>query len=63
MLKVIYFIILLLIPSQAVSAPVVYFDSVRHDFGEVKQSEKPRYVFTFSNAGNEDLIVEKVSAS
>ncbi|TLM64749.1 MAG: DUF1573 domain-containing protein [Deltaproteobacteria bacterium] len=55
--------VLVLSAVAAWAAPVVSVPRADYDFGTIFQGEKVRHAFTFSNAGNESLVVEKVSSS
>jgi hypothetical protein len=41
----------------------VKFAKYEHDFGNVKQESTNKYVFTFTNTGNEPLIIESATGS
>ncbi len=62
-------IVLLLLLMTALSyagspaGPMIDFPVLKHDLGTVGQEDKPEYFFRFSNKGDQDLIIEKVSAS
>jgi hypothetical protein len=43
--------------------PVIDFPELKHAFGTVGQEEKIEHFFEFVNRGDQDLIIEKVSAS
>ena len=43
--------------------PVISFSKTEHDFGQLIQGEKVSCVFKFTNTGNADLVLVKVSAS
>jgi hypothetical protein len=43
--------------------PVMEFEKDFHDFGRVIQGEKVSYSFKFTNTGNSDLIISKVSST
>lgn len=45
------------------TGPLIEFNRNEFDFGRLIQGEKATYTFTFTNAGNADLIISKVSAS
>jgi len=49
--------------EEAVGRPVIVFESVEFDFGEVEQGEEVEHVFSFKNTGTGELIVEKVRSS
>jgi hypothetical protein len=52
------------LPGLSFGAPAIGFGSISHDFGVVSGGEKTvHYVFDFSNRGDQDLIIEKLSAS
>lgn len=58
-------------PTANAAAPVVdnrpkttmTFGNYEHDFGNVKQDSKNKYVFTFTNSGKEPLIIESATGS
>lgn len=41
----------------------ITFENDTHDFGRIIQGEKISYAFKYTNTGNADLIISKVSAS
>jgi hypothetical protein len=45
------------------TAPVITFEAVNHDFGDVIQGEKVTYNFVFHNTGGSNLLISKVSTS
>ncbi len=49
--------------SDAGNMPVLEFEKDFHDFGRIIQGEKVSYSFKFTNAGESDLIISKVSTS
>jgi hypothetical protein len=52
------------LPGLSFGAPSIDFGSTSHDFGIVSGGEKTvRYVFDFSNRGDRDLVIERLSAS
>lgn len=42
---------------------VIVFNSYEHDFGQVKEGEKVACIFTFTNTGTSDLVVNSAVAS
>ena len=54
---------LLLSPALSFAQPAILFDVVNHDFGTVGQEDTVKYLFEFTNTGDQDLVIEKVSAS
>jgi hypothetical protein len=42
---------------------VVAFAKSEHDFGNIKQDSENKYVFKFTNTGNEPLIIESATGS
>lgn len=43
--------------------PVVKFDKTEHDFGNIKEGDKPQTVFTITNEGEADLIIINAQGS
>lgn len=43
--------------------PRIEVRDVRHDFGKIVQGTQAVYVFEVRNAGNEQLVIEKVQSS
>jgi hypothetical protein len=43
--------------------PVITFEKKTHDFGEIVQGDKVEYIFTFTNTGNQPLIVTNVEVT
>lgn len=56
-------LVVLLSPSMSQASPSIRFDETTFDFGEVAQGQRVVHVFEFVNAGDEDLVVEKVTGS
>lgn len=52
-----------LIPGVDSASAVLEVASDSYDFGEIKEGEKVEHEFTFTNTGNEPLIISKVQAS
>jgi hypothetical protein len=61
-LKAITALMLLLMPILAYASPAIDFPELKHVFGQVGQG-KAEHFFEFFNRGDQDLIIEKVSAS
>ena len=49
--------------EQNIAMPEITFAKTEHDFGRLIQGEQVVYVFKFTNTGNSDLLISKVSAS
>ena len=45
------------------SAPVMEFEKLTHDFGDMEQNDDATCVFKFTNTGKKPLIIENVRAS
>jgi hypothetical protein len=54
---------LLLFPVVSFSQSSIAFDAESHDFGSIQQVEKIEHTFTLKNNGNEDLEIQRLSAS
>lgn len=42
---------------------VIAFEDTKHKFGTIKEGEKVKHAFKFTNAGNNPLVIEKAVAS
>lgn len=49
--------------DESIKMPKIEFKKLDHDFGKVIQGEIVTYNFKFTNTGNSDLIIAKVSTS
>ena len=56
-------ILVLLLPALAYGAPSIRFTTELHDFGTVNQGEFLEFNFEFTNAGDEDLLIRRLTAS
>jgi hypothetical protein len=64
MKRVITVILILSFTVLLFSKPIIKFDSLEHDFGDIKEDGGPyEYEFIFSNTGDEPLKLIKVKAS
>jgi hypothetical protein len=63
MRKIFLLIFLFLFPAVSYSQPSITFDTEDYDFGTVIQGDTLEHAFNFTNTGNEDLVIKKVSAS
>jgi hypothetical protein len=52
-----------LTPAQLANAPIVGFNTIEYDFGDMKQGEKKDYTFNITNTGKSDLIIRNVRSS
>lgn len=43
--------------------PIIKFEEVEHDFGQIFQGEKVSYIFKFKNIGSADLVIKSAAAS
>jgi hypothetical protein len=57
------FIFMMLVPAICFSQPSIVFDSEEYDLGEISQGDPMEYRFDFSNAGDQNLIIEKLKSS
>jgi len=54
---------LLLFPAISHAQPSIAFDAETHDFGTVTAGETIEHVFQVRNAGDKELIIEKLVPS
>lgn len=43
--------------------PIIAFDTLLHDFGEIKEGDVPEYEFRFTNNGKGGLVISEVKAT
>jgi len=55
--------IILLFPALSYAQPSAVFDSEEHDFGTLAPVDAIEHVFEFTNTGDQDLIIQKLSSS
>jgi hypothetical protein len=54
---------LLFLPATSFAQPAIHFKEMSYDFGVVGQAAAIRHFFEFRNTGDQELVIEKVSAS
>jgi hypothetical protein len=54
---------ILLLPVLSYAQPAVSFDSEEHDFGTVAPVGTIEHSFEFTNTGDQDLLIQKLSSS
>jgi hypothetical protein len=63
MRKIVFLIFIFAFPVIAYAQPSISFDSESYDFGTVPQGKFIEYTFEVSNAGNAELIIQKLVPS
>jgi hypothetical protein len=53
----------LFLPAICYAQPSIVFDTQYHDFGTVNPGDTIEYTFDFTNAGDRELVVEKLVPS
>ena len=54
---------LLLVPALSFALPAIQFKEMSYDVGEVRQGDKAEHMFEFGNKGDQELVIEKLTAS
>lgn len=54
-------ILLLCFPALAYADPVIRFERETHYFGHVVHGELLEYSFDFTNAGTEELVIQRIA--
>lgn len=62
MIIILLTLIFIIIPDVAISQPMIYFDSEKHNFGKVDKLEL-EHVFEFINKGDEELVIDRLVPS
>lgn len=63
MKKIILIICIIFAPALCYSQPAITFNELSHNFGVVNQKDRIEHIFEFANKGDQELVIEKVSAS
>ncbi len=50
-------------PVDSANAPIMTFDEISYDFGEISQGEKAEYDYTFTNTGKSNLLISSAVGS
>lgn len=50
-------------PGSDSGNPAISFSEIEHNFGQVKEGEKIGCIFTFTNTGNADLVINSASTT
>ncbi len=49
--------------GKAVSGAIITWEKATYDFGEIFQGDKVEHTFSFTNAGDQDLLITNVQVS
>ena len=63
MKKFLLLIFLFLFPAISYAQPSIVFDSETYNFGTIENGDTLKHTFTITNAGTEDLVIEKVTST
>lgn len=63
MKRMILIAIFLLTPLLAYAQQSIVFDAEMYDFGPVSDVDTIEHIFEFTNTGDKELIIDKVTAS
>lgn len=55
--------LLFIIPAVSYAQPAIVFKAETHDFGTVTAGDVIEHTFDFTNAGDKELIIQKVGHS
>ena len=56
-------VLVILFPGLVYAGPSIRFEHELYDFGSVKQGAFLEFAFEFSNTGDEDLLIKRLTAS
>jgi hypothetical protein len=54
---------MLFIASYSYAQPAISFSQLNFDFTSIGQNDQVEHVFEFANAGDQELVIEKLQAS
>ena len=63
MKKFLLLIFLFLFPAISYAQPSIVFDSETYNFGTIENGDTLKHTFIITNAGTEDLVIEKVTST
>ena len=49
--------------EDSVNMPIIAFDTLAHNFGDIKEGDVPAFEFVFTNKGKSNLLISSVSAT
>ena len=49
--------------TEAVTGPIITFEELAHEFGDIHQGDVVEHIFTFENTGTEPLIITNVQTT
>lgn len=49
--------------ADSAKMPIIAFDTLYHDFGEITEGDVPAYEFKFTNKGKTNLLISSVNAT
>lgn len=58
-----FFLLLLSVGGSVWAAPVLVFEEITHDFGEITQGDKFTHIFRFQNAGDQVLEIGQLRSA
>lgn len=51
-------------PQEAAkTGPAITFEASEHNFGDIKQGDVVEHIFTFTNTGNQPLVIDRVEVT
>lgn len=56
-------LLIILVPSLVYAGPSIKFENELHDFGTVRQGDFLEFAFAFTNMGNEELLIKRLTGS
>jgi hypothetical protein len=62
-MKSVLVILIILFPGLVYAESSIRFESEMHDCGTVRQGDLLEFAFEFINAGTEDLLIKRLTAS
>ena len=56
-------VLLLFLASFSYAQPAIRFDQLDYDFATIGQEDQVEHVFEFANAGDQELVIDRLHAS
>ncbi len=61
--KIFLILFLFFLPALSYAQPSIVFEEEKYDFGTIEKGDAIEHTFNIANAGDQDLVIEKIIPS